>query len=184
MLFQALTITWRCAAILWMFVWIATDWIGHRSFTLLVPPVLLWIAMIGLPQRSIAWSMHRFEEISRHTKWTRTSGGQNAFNANRERTEQTAQSKPRRPVSANEDALEVLGLDTAADLRVIKARYRELAKQFHPDLNRLDPRAEEKLKRVNQGISGAEKGAGVILCAMCHPERSEGSLGDSSLRSE
>jgi DnaJ-domain-containing protein 1 len=48
-----------------------------------------------------------------------------------------------------EEALAVLDLTPPVDFSQIKARYRELAKIHHPDINGGDKVAEETLKRIN-----------------------------------
>nr|WP_246205085.1 DnaJ domain-containing protein [Altericroceibacterium indicum] len=45
-----------------------------------------------------------------------------------------------------DEALKVLGLDLPVTPEVIRKRYRQLARQFHPDIN---PGSEEKMKAVN-----------------------------------
>lgn len=56
-----------------------------------------------------------------------------------------------RPLSAEQRrAFAVLGLDRGASKQDVKARYKMLAKKLHPDANGSDPKAEEKLKRINQ----------------------------------
>jgi hypothetical protein len=50
-------------------------------------------------------------------------------------------------------ALDVLDLEWPVDVRALRARYKELAKRFHPDLNNGDRGAEEKLKDVNRAYS-------------------------------
>lgn len=57
-------------------------------------------------------------------------------------------------LSAEEEALAVLGLDAQVlSFDTIKSRYRQLAKQHHPDANGGDREAEEKLKRINQAYT-------------------------------
>jgi DnaJ-domain-containing protein 1 len=51
------------------------------------------------------------------------------------------------------DALAEMNLDPSASLEEIKARYKELAKKFHPDLNAGDTQAEEQFKSVNQAYT-------------------------------
>ena len=46
------------------------------------------------------------------------------------------------------DYYEVLGLDRSADDAEIKRSFRKLAREFHPDVNRHDPEAEEKFKEA------------------------------------
>ena len=52
-----------------------------------------------------------------------------------------------------EEALTVLDLAPPVDFSQIKARYRELAKIHHPDINGGDKVAEETLKRINQAYT-------------------------------
>ena len=52
-----------------------------------------------------------------------------------------------------EEALSVLDLAPPVDFSQIKARYRELAKIHHPDINGGDKVAEETLKRINQAYT-------------------------------
>ena len=47
----------------------------------------------------------------------------------------------------------VLGLTPSAGIDMIKSKYRQLAKKFHPDLNSGSKDAEERLKRVNEAYS-------------------------------
>lgn len=46
-------------------------------------------------------------------------------------------------------ALSTLGLEAGASKQEIKSRYKALAKKLHPDRNGSNPKAEERLKRVN-----------------------------------
>ncbi|MEM7652322.1 MAG: J domain-containing protein [Pseudomonadota bacterium] len=50
-------------------------------------------------------------------------------------------------------ALRTLDLPLPVDIETVKTRYKELAKQLHPDVNGGDPAAEEKLKLVNQAYT-------------------------------
>ena len=58
------------------------------------------------------------------------------------------------------DYYEVLGVDKKADDREIRKAYRKLAKQYHPDHNPDDQKAEEKFKEVSEAyevLSDKEK---------------------------
>ena len=47
----------------------------------------------------------------------------------------------------------IMGLEPPLSLAGIKARYKELVKKYHPDINRDDPKAEELLKSVNMAYT-------------------------------
>src|SRR3954452_1109995 len=48
------------------------------------------------------------------------------------------------------DPYKVLGVDKKASKEDIKKAYRRLVRQYHPDRNAGDPKAEERFKEVNQ----------------------------------
>lgn len=52
-----------------------------------------------------------------------------------------------------EDYYKVLGVPTKAEIRDIKTAYRNLAFQFHPDRNKDNPTAAEKMKAVNEAYA-------------------------------
>lgn len=51
------------------------------------------------------------------------------------------------------EALSIMGLTPPVTLEEIKMQYRKLAKKYHPDLNRDDPKAEDLLKKVNMAYT-------------------------------
>lgn len=51
------------------------------------------------------------------------------------------------------EAMAIFGLEPPVNLDDIKARYKELAKKYHPDINQDNPNAEEQLKRVNMSYT-------------------------------
>jgi hypothetical protein len=65
---------------------------------------------------------------------------------------QRPSAKPQVP-AAERKALHTLGLEASASWAEIKARYKRLAKRFHPDANGGDRQAEERLKEVNLAYS-------------------------------
>ncbi|MFN3705432.1 MAG: DnaJ C-terminal domain-containing protein [Thermoflexales bacterium] len=58
------------------------------------------------------------------------------------------------------DYYQILGVSRDADAETIKKAYRKLARQYHPDANKNDKRAEEKFKEINEAyevLSDPEK---------------------------
>lgn len=53
-------------------------------------------------------------------------------------------------MAAKRDYYEVLGVSRNATQEEIKRAYRKLARQYHPDVNKDDPQAEEKFKEINE----------------------------------
>ena len=54
---------------------------------------------------------------------------------------------------AKRDCYEVLGVSKSADEKEIKRAYRKLAKQYHPDTNAGDSRAEQKFKEITEAYT-------------------------------
>ena len=61
--------------------------------------------------------------------------------------------RPDEPPAELRAALDVLGLAWPLDAATLRARYKELAKRFHPDANGGDRQAEERLKDINRAYS-------------------------------
>lgn len=51
------------------------------------------------------------------------------------------------------EALAIMGLSPPITLDGIKTQYKTLAKKYHPDLNRNDPKCEEILKKINMAYT-------------------------------
>lgn len=51
------------------------------------------------------------------------------------------------------EALALMGLEPPVTLDTVKAKYKILAKKYHPDLNGHDPEAEEVLKKINMAYT-------------------------------
>lgn len=75
------------------------------------------------------------------------------------KAEKEAQARARRKLSAEDQALAALDLSAPVEWHEIKARYKVLAKQLHPDANGGDRSAEERLKVVNQAYSTLKRAA-------------------------
>ncbi len=58
-----------------------------------------------------------------------------------------------RKVTPESRALETLGLEDGVTFADIKAKYRSLVKQHHPDINRGNAEAEERLKTINHAFN-------------------------------
>jgi DnaJ-domain-containing protein 1 len=58
-----------------------------------------------------------------------------------------------RPLSAEEQAMQVFDLTPPFSLQELKTRYKLLVKQHHPDANGGDKAAEERLKVINQAYA-------------------------------
>lgn len=51
------------------------------------------------------------------------------------------------------EALAIFGLEPPLNLEDIKKRYKELAKKYHPDLNKGCEKSEEQLKKINMSYT-------------------------------
>jgi hypothetical protein len=68
-------------------------------------------------------------------------------------TPRRAQRRPDEPPAELRAALDVLGLGWPLDQAELRARYKELAKRYHPDANGGDRSAEDRLKDINRAYS-------------------------------
>lgn len=66
----------------------------------------------------------------------------------RTRGRQQTRSPERKLPKKVENAFTVLGLEPPSSTKVIKARYKDLVKKFHPDANHGEKGFEERLKRI------------------------------------
>ena len=66
----------------------------------------------------------------------------------------------RSPGTAEQRALQTLQLTGAADMTEVKARYKALAKKYHPDANDGDAAAENRLKAINEAYTVLRKSLG------------------------
>lgn len=105
-------------------------------------------------------------EIRRSTTWQRPTWPLGAKTSNRRFTfaindplglfedEQEEVRKARtRPLTPEELAMKVLGLEGPLTVQLLKARYKGLVKLHHPDANGGDKMAEEKFKEINQAYT-------------------------------
>jgi len=53
-------------------------------------------------------------------------------------------------MTKTKDYYEILGIDKYASDTEIKLAYRKLAKKYHPDLNKTDPKAKEKFIELKE----------------------------------
>lgn len=54
---------------------------------------------------------------------------------------------------AKQDYYKVLGIDKSATKQEMKSAYRKLAKKYHPDTNKGDPKAEQKFKEITEAYN-------------------------------
>ena len=87
------------------------------------------------------------EEMLYQTAWQ-------SYHFTEKKPQREKTSPPESPHNTPEfEALALMGLAPPVDLRLIKTRYKELAKKHHPDLRPDDPEAEELLKRINMAYT-------------------------------
>lgn len=90
-------------------------------------------------------------------EFMRQGYGEHASRARGEGADPEQQKRKSKFMTPEQKALEKLQMEPTLDFDKIKARYRELAKRYHPDHNNGDKAAEEKLKEINQAYEVLEK---------------------------
>lgn len=79
----------------------------------------------------------------------------------RDRIEAAEALAEKRKARTEEDqALQTLQLKPPVDMTTVKARYKALAKKFHPDANDGDEAAEDRLKAINEAYTILKKSQG------------------------
>lgn len=56
-------------------------------------------------------------------------------------------------MAAKRDYYEILGISRNADAAAVKKAYRKLAKKYHPDMNKDDPKAEERFHEITEAYN-------------------------------
>lgn len=93
------------------------------------------------------------EDILRDKAWDFQYG---ADHEGREDFQERQKKNFREQFSSNSpeiQALAIMGLEPPVDLDTVKKRYKELAKKYHPDLNKGCPQSEELLKTINMSYT-------------------------------
>lgn len=73
---------------------------------------------------------------------------------------QEALAEKRKARTEEDQALQTLQLNAPVDMTAVKARYKALAKKFHPDANDGDEAAEDRLKAINEAYTILKKSQG------------------------
>lgn len=89
------------------------------------------------------------EENLRRQAWEFHGTGETDDRASRAWQEYQQNKNNIEEAGAEFEAMAIFGIEPPLDLEKIKARYKELAKKYHPDLNKNNEKAEEQLKKVN-----------------------------------
>lgn len=87
-------------------------------------------------------------------------GEANGFSGQNGRQQRQSPKVRRSPGTAEQRALQTLQLTGAADMTEVKARYKALAKKYHPDANDGDAAAENRLKAINEAYTVLRKSLG------------------------
>jgi hypothetical protein len=81
--------------------------------------------------------------------------------------------KPQRRYKGN-NAFEILGIPPSSSIKKIKRQYRELARQFHPDINP-EPETHKRFEEINRAyefiIKGGDLARLLVQCRMVEVKR-------------
>ena len=82
-------------------------------------------------------------------------GFRNADHAERVEAEKERRRRERmiNPQTPEGEAMQIMELSPPLSMDALKSQYKKLAKQYHPDVNKNDPEAEEKLKDINMAYT-------------------------------
>ncbi len=125
---------------------------------------LAWDYFAGMNEQEIEYH-RRFDTVWQRPSWpfgqfgeraARSPGGGAGYRIHdgygffSEGAEGTRNGRVEAPQTEEQKALALLDLEEPVSFDDVKARYKALVKQLHPDANGNDPEAEERLKIVNQ----------------------------------
>jgi hypothetical protein len=140
----------------------------------------LWFCTEHVRQYNLAWDFYagmneqeierqrRFDTVWRRPSWpfghfgehagTRSGGGagyrvHDGFGFFSEGPQGAGNGGAAAPQTAEQKALALLDLEEPVSFEDVKARYKSLVKQLHPDANGSNPEAEERLKIINQAYA-------------------------------
>lgn len=107
--------------------------------------------------RSALWdrptrSFHNYAELKEELQrkaWQTYTGSEKPRDRNGDSYRKSQISKH----SPEFEAMAIMGLEPPIDPAGLKARYKDLVKRYHPDVNRDDPNAEEMLKNINMAYT-------------------------------
>lgn len=102
------------------------------------------------PTWSFKHKFHDFDEMVRDKAWHAAMGEEGGDPPPREEARSHFKIDPFSPEG---QALETMGLEPPLTLEDIKAQYKKLMKEYHPDLRRGDKEAEELVKNINMAYT-------------------------------
>lgn len=132
-----------------------------------------WFCLAHVRAYNASWDYYKGmspdqieQEVRRSTTWERPTWPLGAKTSNRrfsfavddpfgvfgDEADEAAQPRAR-PLTPEEEAMRLMGLEGPLTIQALKARYKELVKLHHPDANGGDKGAEEKFKQINQAYT-------------------------------